>query len=113
MVSGWGKSDRNAKYISPILMEATVTLTKQCPKDHSYCSKGETGPAEVSEHLFNMANVVSCVTYPLCNYCVSRETPGDRWCVKAGRPSGLYPQVTRKYIVMLKYLTTETGSNWS
>ncbi|XP_045906643.1 granzyme G-like [Micropterus dolomieu] len=46
--SGWGKTDRNHKYMSHVLREVNVTLTdsEKCRKDNLYCSEGETGPAE-------------------------------------------------------------------
>lgn len=49
IVSGWGISKENAKYLSFDLMEVNVTLVdeEQCPKANSYCSKGAAGPAEV------------------------------------------------------------------
>ncbi|XP_053178378.1 granzyme B(G,H)-like [Scomber japonicus] len=46
-VSGWGRTARNKRQLSLILMEADVTLIgiEQCQnKEHSYCSKGDTGP---------------------------------------------------------------------
>ncbi|KAM9357793.1 granzyme B-like [Symphorus nematophorus] len=45
LVSGWGSKD-NSNYMSSVLMEVNVTLidNEQCPKEHSYCSKGTTGP---------------------------------------------------------------------
>ncbi|XP_062280458.1 granzyme B(G,H)-like [Scomber scombrus] len=47
-VSGWGRTVRNRREMSLILMEANVTLigSEQCQnKEHSYCSKGDTGPS--------------------------------------------------------------------
>ncbi|XP_040897057.1 granzyme G [Toxotes jaculatrix] len=48
IVSGWGRSDKNVKYMSAVLMEVNVTLieNKHCAADKFYCSEGETGPAE-------------------------------------------------------------------
>ncbi|XP_071342791.1 granzyme B(G,H)-like [Trachinotus anak] len=47
-VSGWGRSNRHSKYMTPVLMEANVTLiyNEKYVKDKLYCSEGETGPAE-------------------------------------------------------------------
>ncbi|XP_041791006.1 granzyme B(G,H) [Chelmon rostratus] len=46
IVSGWGITDKNSKFMSDVLMEVNVTLidNKQCAKDNLYCSEGETGP---------------------------------------------------------------------
>ncbi|KAL4000129.1 hypothetical protein ACER0C_007900 [Sarotherodon galilaeus] len=48
ILSGWGRADRNNKYMSPKLMEANVTLidNKECAVENFYCSQGETGPSE-------------------------------------------------------------------
>ncbi|XP_030583863.1 mast cell protease 1A-like [Archocentrus centrarchus] len=48
LVPGWGRTDRNSKYISPKLMEVNVTLidNEACFLENFYCSQGETGPAE-------------------------------------------------------------------
>ncbi|XP_074491763.1 granzyme E-like [Sebastes fasciatus] len=48
IVSGWGKTDQNAKYISVVLMEVNVTLVdnEQCAQNNVYCSEGETGPGK-------------------------------------------------------------------
>lgn len=48
-VSGWGRSDRNNKFMTPTLMEVTVKLIhkKWCVTEKLYCSEGESGPAEV------------------------------------------------------------------
>ncbi|XP_045906338.1 granzyme B(G,H)-like [Micropterus dolomieu] len=48
LISGWGRSDRNNNYMSLVLMEANVTLidSRQCAKENSYCTEGETGPGE-------------------------------------------------------------------
>ncbi|XP_040897054.1 granzyme B-like isoform X2 [Toxotes jaculatrix] len=48
IVSGWGKTDKNGKYMSAVLMEVNVTLIKneKCAADKFYCSEGKTGPAE-------------------------------------------------------------------
>ncbi|XP_040897056.1 granzyme E-like [Toxotes jaculatrix] len=47
-VSGWGTSYRNNYHMSPVLMEANVTLTEneQCAKENFYCSEGKTGPGD-------------------------------------------------------------------
>uniref|UniRef100_UPI0037E7B79F granzyme G-like n=1 Tax=Semicossyphus pulcher TaxID=241346 RepID=UPI0037E7B79F len=47
-VSGWGRANRSESHMSNVLMEANVTLTdmENCPKEKSYCSEGESGPAE-------------------------------------------------------------------
>lgn len=49
IISGWGATDRKDSTMSYLLMEANVTLidSDQCLKEHSYCSKGDTGPAVV------------------------------------------------------------------
>ncbi|KAI3368894.1 hypothetical protein L3Q82_025873 [Scortum barcoo] len=46
IVSGWGKTGMNTKYMSHILMEVNVTLIddEECQKDKRYCSEGETRP---------------------------------------------------------------------
>ncbi|XP_039668352.1 granzyme G-like isoform X1 [Perca fluviatilis] len=46
IVSGWGRTDKDIKHMSVVLMEANVTIidSKECKKEKSYCSKGETGP---------------------------------------------------------------------
>ncbi|XP_018522825.1 granzyme E isoform X13 [Lates calcarifer] len=44
-VSGWGRNDRNSKYMSLKLMEVSVTLTDK-KKKKIYCSEGEAGPGE-------------------------------------------------------------------
>ncbi|KAL3047584.1 hypothetical protein OYC64_021722 [Pagothenia borchgrevinki] len=46
--SGWGRTDKNEKFMSRELMEANVTLIddEQCNEDKLYCSKGEPRPAE-------------------------------------------------------------------
>nr|XP_024654651.1 granzyme G-like [Maylandia zebra] len=48
ILSGWGRTDKNAKYLSPTLMEISVTLVdnKECTMENFYCSQGDTGPAE-------------------------------------------------------------------
>ncbi|CAI5639322.1 unnamed protein product [Oreochromis niloticus] len=48
IVSGWGRADRNRNYMSPKLMEVSVTLIddKECTMENFYCSQGETGPSE-------------------------------------------------------------------
>ncbi|XP_005478814.2 granzyme G [Oreochromis niloticus] len=48
IVSGWGRADRNSTYMSPKLMETSVTLidNKECTMENFYCSQGETGPSE-------------------------------------------------------------------
>ncbi|XP_005734068.1 granzyme G-like isoform X1 [Pundamilia nyererei] len=48
ILSGWGRTDKNAKYMSPTLMEISVTLidNKECTMENFYCSQGDTGPAE-------------------------------------------------------------------
>ncbi|XP_031599412.1 granzyme G-like [Oreochromis aureus] len=48
IVSGWGRADRNRNYMSPKLMETSVTLidNKECAVENFYCSQGETGPSE-------------------------------------------------------------------
>ncbi|KAM7410200.1 hypothetical protein PAMA_001580 [Pampus argenteus] len=47
-VSGWGKTGNINKHMSLVLMEVNVTLIdkKMCFKEKSYCSTGDTGPAE-------------------------------------------------------------------
>ncbi|XP_035509584.1 granzyme G, partial [Morone saxatilis] len=47
-ISGWGRTNREIKYMSLVLMEANVTLIddEQCAKENLYCSEGETGPGE-------------------------------------------------------------------
>ncbi|XP_050933449.1 granzyme G isoform X11 [Lates calcarifer] len=47
-VSGWGRNDRNSKYMSLKLMEVSVTLTDNelCRGKKIYCSEGEAGPGE-------------------------------------------------------------------
>ncbi|XP_050933447.1 granzyme E isoform X9 [Lates calcarifer] len=47
-VSGWGRNDRNSKYMSLKLMEVNVTLTDNelCRGKKIYCSEGEAGPGE-------------------------------------------------------------------
>ncbi|KAM7388447.1 hypothetical protein PAMP_024620 [Pampus punctatissimus] len=47
-VSGWGRTDRINKHMSLCLMEANVTLidSELCFNEKSYCSAGNTGPAE-------------------------------------------------------------------
>ncbi|XP_050933442.1 granzyme B(G,H) isoform X4 [Lates calcarifer] len=47
-VSGWGRNDRNSKYMSLKLMEVNVTLihSQWCREKNVYCSKGEAGPGE-------------------------------------------------------------------
>ncbi|XP_029132849.2 granzyme E [Labrus bergylta] len=47
-VSGWGSTNSSDKRMSHVLMEANVTIiaSEECPKENSYCSKGETGPYE-------------------------------------------------------------------
>ncbi|XP_050933440.1 granzyme B isoform X2 [Lates calcarifer] len=44
-VSGWGRNDRNSKYMSLKLMEVSVTLTDNelCRGKKIYCSEGEAG----------------------------------------------------------------------
>ncbi|XP_031605512.1 granzyme G-like [Oreochromis aureus] len=48
ILSGWGRTDKNNNYMSPKLMETTVTLidNKECTMENFYCSQGDTGPAE-------------------------------------------------------------------
>ncbi|XP_022615311.1 granzyme B-like [Seriola dumerili] len=48
IVSGWGRSDKVNRYMTPILMEVNVTLidNEWCTTEKLYCSKGENGPAE-------------------------------------------------------------------
>ncbi|XP_030583235.1 granzyme G-like [Archocentrus centrarchus] len=48
VISGWGRPDRNSKYISPKLMEVSVTLvdSEVCSMENFYCSQGETGPGD-------------------------------------------------------------------
>ncbi|XP_040897053.1 granzyme E-like isoform X1 [Toxotes jaculatrix] len=47
-VSGWGRSNRNTNHMSPVLMEANVTLIsdEQCAEENFYCSEGKTGPGQ-------------------------------------------------------------------
>ncbi|XP_018546314.1 granzyme E [Lates calcarifer] len=47
-VSGWGRNDRNTKYMSLKLMEVNVTLSDSqwCHEKKVYCSEGEAGPGE-------------------------------------------------------------------
>uniref|UniRef100_A0A669DS78 trypsin n=1 Tax=Oreochromis niloticus TaxID=8128 RepID=A0A669DS78_ORENI len=48
ILSGWGRTDKNNNYMSPTLMEISVTLIddKKCAIENFYCSQGDTGPAE-------------------------------------------------------------------
>ncbi|XP_039859337.1 granzyme G-like [Simochromis diagramma] len=48
ILSGWGRTDKNGTYMSPTLMETSVTLidNKECTMENFYCSQGDTGPAE-------------------------------------------------------------------
>ncbi|KAK2835725.1 hypothetical protein Q5P01_016209 [Channa striata] len=48
IVSGWGKSNKNTKYMSSVLMEGNVTLidNERCNGEKVYCSMGGTRPAE-------------------------------------------------------------------
>ncbi|XP_028443779.1 granzyme B-like [Perca flavescens] len=48
IVSGWGRTDKDIKHMSLVLMEANVTIidSKECEKKKSYCSKGEIGPGK-------------------------------------------------------------------
>ncbi|KAG7239003.1 hypothetical protein INR49_030268 [Caranx melampygus] len=48
IVSGWGRSNRDNKLMTPALMEVKVTLIHHewCVAENLYCSKGESGPAE-------------------------------------------------------------------
>ncbi|XP_050933437.1 granzyme E isoform X12 [Lates calcarifer] len=45
-VSGWGRNDRNSKYLSLKLREISVTLidSQWCREKKLYCSMGEAGP---------------------------------------------------------------------
>ncbi|XP_049444621.1 granzyme G-like [Epinephelus fuscoguttatus] len=46
IVSGWGKTDENKRYMSFKLMEDNVTLINNplCAKENMYCSEGRIGP---------------------------------------------------------------------
>ncbi|XP_026015859.1 granzyme B(G,H)-like [Astatotilapia calliptera] len=48
ILSGWGRTDKNNKYMSPTLMETSITLVdiKECTMENFYCSQGDTGPSE-------------------------------------------------------------------
>uniref|UniRef100_A0A8C4FAL0 trypsin n=1 Tax=Dicentrarchus labrax TaxID=13489 RepID=A0A8C4FAL0_DICLA len=49
IVSGWGRTNREIKDTSLVLMEADVTLTDNewCDKSSLHCSEGETGPGRL------------------------------------------------------------------
>ena len=50
IVSGWGQTNRDNKFMSLALMEVNVTLVDEehCGEEGVYCSEGEKGPGEVS-----------------------------------------------------------------
>lgn len=54
LVSGWGVTSENNEHQSHVLMEVNVTLTdsQPCPKEHFYCSKGESGPHKVRTFIW-------------------------------------------------------------
>ncbi|XP_059197697.1 granzyme G-like [Centropristis striata] len=47
-ISGWGRTDRDSKYMSNVLMEVNVTPTdsEQCACEHLYCTEGDIGPSK-------------------------------------------------------------------
>ncbi|XP_026015857.1 granzyme G-like isoform X1 [Astatotilapia calliptera] len=47
ILSGWGRTDKNNKYMSPTLMETSITLidNKKCAMENFYCSQGDTAPS--------------------------------------------------------------------
>lgn len=118
VVSGWGRSHKDTKYMSLVLMEVNVTLIdyKLCTMDGFYCSQGETGPAEVNTFIHrSVSRELQSVFTVLC--CTSRETLGVRWSVRTRRPSVWCPPTTSRaqeshpYTVMLRYPSITAGSN--
>lgn len=57
--AGWGRTNKNTIYLSTKLMEVNVTLFdyKMCTIDDFYCSKGDTGPAEVNPLLHHYCDI--------------------------------------------------------
>lgn len=53
ILPGWGRTDKNSKYLSPTLMETSITLidNKKCAMENFYCSQGDTGPSVVCTSL--------------------------------------------------------------
>lgn len=105
-------------------METNLTLidSEMCPKENSYCSKGETGPGMVctsTNELKNRnldddnqlaherkASLCMCV-------CCCRETLGARWSVEMKRRSGCCAAAVNgnpDSVLLLRFLTTKTGS---